>query len=120
MRVSIRTVDSTFFARNFQARVFSFAYLKRRTESSRIASFVFSLFVAPLVNEGYDDPSAGVTHQRGSVRLTGPKLRTFPFEASIIERYRPWESSPKEALVEIYLAGVGLRRVASCYRPCDD
>ncbi len=40
-----------------------------------------------------------------------PKLRTLPFETSIIERYRRQESSVEEALVEMYLAGVSVRRV---------
>jgi transposase-like protein len=40
-----------------------------------------------------------------------PKLRTLPFETAIIERYRRRESSVEEALVEMYLAGVSVRRV---------
>ncbi len=39
------------------------------------------------------------------------KLRTLPFETAIIERYRRKESSVEEALVEMYLAGVSVRRV---------
>ena len=35
----------------------------------------------------------------------------MPFETAIIERYRRRESSVKEALVEMYLAGVSVRRV---------
>ena len=34
-----------------------------------------------------------------------------PFETAIIERYRRRESSVKEALIEMYLAGVSVRRV---------
>ena len=40
-----------------------------------------------------------------------PKLRTLPFETAIIERYRRRESSVEEALMEMYLAGVSVRRV---------
>ena len=47
----------------------------------------------------------------GSVNLKVPKLRTLPFETAIIERYRRRESSVEEALMEMYLAGVSVRRV---------
>ncbi len=47
----------------------------------------------------------------GEVTLKVPKLRSVPFETSIIERYRRRESSVEEALVEMYLAGVSVRRV---------
>jgi transposase-like protein len=47
----------------------------------------------------------------GEVTLKVPKLRTLPFETSIIERYRRREASVEEALVEMYLAGVSVRRV---------
>jgi transposase-like protein len=47
----------------------------------------------------------------GEVTLTVPKLRTLPFETAIIERYRRRESSVEEALIEMYLAGVSVRRV---------
>lgn len=40
-----------------------------------------------------------------------PKLRHIPFDTAIIERYRRRESSVEEALVEMYLAGVSVRRV---------
>jgi transposase-like protein len=40
-----------------------------------------------------------------------PRLRSLPFETQIIERYRRRESSVEEALVEMYLAGVSVRRV---------
>ena len=42
----------------------------------------------------------------GEVTLRVPKLRSLPFETTIIERYRRRESSVEEALVEMYLAGV--------------
>lgn len=47
----------------------------------------------------------------GEVNIKMPKLRTLPFETAIIERYRRRESSVEEALVEMYLAGVSVRRV---------
>ena len=47
----------------------------------------------------------------GEVTLQVPRLRNLPFETEIIERYRRRESSVEEALVEMYLAGVSVRRV---------
>jgi putative transposase len=47
----------------------------------------------------------------GEVQLRVPKLRNLPFETAIIERYRRREASVEEALVEMYLAGVSVRRV---------
>lgn len=66
--------------------------------------------------EGRKDTRAGhynrtIHTTSGEVKLKVPKLRTLPFETSIIERYRRRESSVEEALVEMYLAGVSVRRV---------
>ena len=67
-------------------------------------------------SEGRKDTRAGY-YQRalhtkaGEVELKVPKLRTLPFETAIIERYRRRETSVEEALVEMYLAGVSVRRV---------
>jgi transposase-like protein len=47
----------------------------------------------------------------GDVSLNVPRLRTLPFETAIIERYRRREESVEEALMEMYLAGVSVRRV---------
>jgi putative transposase len=47
----------------------------------------------------------------GEVELKIPKLREARFETAIIERYRRRESSIEEALMEMYLAGVSVRRV---------
>lgn len=47
----------------------------------------------------------------GEVDIKMPKLRVLPFETAIIDRYRRRESSVEEALVEMYLAGVSVRRV---------
>ena len=47
----------------------------------------------------------------GEVELNVPKLRRATFETAIIDRYRRRESSVEEALMEMYLAGVSVRRV---------
>ena len=47
----------------------------------------------------------------GEVELKVSKLKGVPFETAIIERYRRRESSVEEALIEMYLAGVFVRRV---------
>ena len=53
----------------------------------------------------------GLQTKAGEVSLKMPKLRKVPFETAIIDRYRRKESSVEEALVEMYLAGVSVRRV---------
>jgi len=47
----------------------------------------------------------------GDVKLEVPKPRRQTFETAIIERYQRHESSVEEALIEMYLAGVSVRRV---------
>ena len=47
----------------------------------------------------------------GEVTLHMPRLKGITFETAIIERYRRRESSVEEALIEMYLAGVSVRRV---------
>lgn len=47
----------------------------------------------------------------GEVDLKVPKLKGVKFETAIIERYRRRESSVEEAMMEMYLAGVSVRRV---------
>src|SRR6201998_4516342 len=47
----------------------------------------------------------------GAVTLKIPKLRQQTFETAIIERYRRRESSVEESLIEMYLAGISVRRV---------
>ena len=49
----------------------------------------------------------------GTIDLKVPKLRHLTFESQIIQRYRRRECSVEEALVEMYLAGVSVRRVES-------
>lgn len=53
----------------------------------------------------------GLHTKAGEVRLKVPKLRQQKFETAIIERYKRRESSVEEALIEMYLAGVSVRRV---------
>ena len=55
--------------------------------------------------------SRNLTTTSGDVTLKAPRLKNVPFETAIIERYRRRESSVEEALIEMYLAGVSVRRV---------
>ena len=66
--------------------------------------------------EGRRDTRAGsyersLDTKAGPVKLKVPKLRRQTFETAIIERYQRRESSVEEALIEMYLAGVSVRRV---------
>ena len=47
----------------------------------------------------------------GEVEVKMPKLRKQTFETAIIERYCRRETSIEEAIVQMYLAGVSVRRV---------
>lgn len=47
----------------------------------------------------------------GKLKLKIPKLRGVQFETQIIERYKRRETSVEEALIEMYLAGVSVRKV---------
>jgi transposase-like protein len=67
-------------------------------------------------SEGRRDTRAGhyernLDTKAGRVKLKMPKLRKLTFETAIVERYRRRESSVEEALIEMYLAGVSVRRV---------
>ena len=53
----------------------------------------------------------GLETKAGKVNLNVPRLRKMSFETAIIERYKRRESSVEEALIEMYLAGVSVRRV---------
>ena len=53
----------------------------------------------------------GFETKAGKVKLKMPKLRNSTFETAIIERYKRREASVEEALIEMYLAGVSVRRV---------
>ena len=67
-------------------------------------------------SQGRQDTRAG-SYERslhtvaGEVNLKVPKLRRQTFETAIIERYRRRESSVEEALIEMHLAGISVRRV---------
>ena len=52
-----------------------------------------------------------LTTTSGDVTLRVPRLKGVTFETATIERYRRRESSVEEALIEMYLAGVSMRRV---------
>ena len=52
-----------------------------------------------------------LTTTSGDVTLHVPQLKGVSFETAIIERYRRRESSVEEALIEMYMAGVSVRRV---------
>ena len=52
-----------------------------------------------------------LTTTSGDVTLHVPRLKGITFETAIIERYRRRESSVEEALIEMYLVGVSVRRV---------
>lgn len=67
-------------------------------------------------SEGRQDTRAGSYTRKlhtkaGEVKLKVPRLRSLPFETQIIERYKRRESSVEESLIEMYLAGVSVRRV---------
>ena len=51
------------------------------------------------------------TTTTGDVKLHVPKRKGVQFETAIIEHYRRRECSIEEALIEMYLAGVSVRRV---------
>ena len=55
--------------------------------------------------------TTGISQRRLRVTLHVPRLKGISFETAIIERYRRRESSVEEALIEMYLAGVSVRRV---------
>ena len=55
--------------------------------------------------------AAVITTTSGDITLHMPRLKGVSFETLIIERYRRRESGVKEALIEMYLAGVSVCRV---------
>jgi transposase-like protein len=65
------------------------------------------------IRQGYRSGhyNRNLTTTSGDVTLKMPRLKGVPFETAIIERYRRRESSVEEALIEMYLAGVSVRRV---------
>jgi transposase-like protein len=70
-----------------------------------------AISAAPHVAIPAPATTSAACRKAGEVRLRVPKLRRQTFETAIIERYRRRESSVEEALIEMYLAGVSVRRV---------
>ena len=75
-------------------------------------------FVQSVMNEqrGAKTPVQAITieilkPEQGQSQLQVLKLRQLSFETAIIERYKRREASVEEALIEMYLAGVSVRRV---------
>ena len=67
-------------------------------------------------SEGRRNYRSGHYHRKlltgaGELDIAVPKQRLAPFETAIIKRYRRRESSVEESLIEMYLAGVSVRRV---------
>ena len=56
-----------------------------------------------------------LTTTSGDVTLHMPRLKGVSFKTAIIERYRRRESNVEEALIEMYLAGVSVRRVVGTF-----
>ena len=54
---------------------------------------------------------SGLHTKAGEVRLKVPRLRKLTLETTIIECYRRREASVPEALIEMYLAAVSVRRL---------
>ena len=63
------------------------------------------------LNELLEAEAQKLTTTSGDVILHVPRLKGIPFETAIIERCRRRESGVEEALIEVYLAGVSVRRV---------
>ena len=80
-----------------------------RKDYSREAS-VLTEDVVAFVKRCLDE-DRNFTTTSGDVTLHVPRLKGVSFETAIIERYRRRESSVEEALIEMYLAGVSVRRV---------
>ena len=70
-------------------------------------------YVRGEVRQGYRSGryDRTLTTISGNVTLHVPRLKGVSFETAIIERYRRQESCVEEALIEMYLAGVSVRRV---------
>ena len=69
------------------------------------------------------DTRAGSCHRKlltkaGEVDLKVPRLRSLPFETEIIRRYQTKQSSVEEALIEMNLAGVSVRRWRTSRKRC--
>ncbi len=67
-------------------------------------------------SDARSDTRAGSYHRKlhtkaGQVDLKVPRLRNSTLDTVIIERYRRRESSVEESLIQMYLAGVSVRRI---------
>jgi putative transposase len=89
-----------------------------RSLSGGIVASFFSLCNAQRYERSEDrkDTRAGSYSRKlqtraGELEIKAPKLRNLTFETAIIERYRRRETSVEEALLEMCLAGVSVRRV---------
>ena len=75
-------------------------------KTGRIRSRIMPLGLRPAPGA-----TAQICERFFTLSLKIPKLRRQTFETAIIERYRRRESSVEQALIEMYLAGVSVRRV---------
>ena len=91
------------------------AYLKEHLGIIAAIVLLFAVFGAVFreARRGYRSGhyDRNLTTTSGDVTLHVPRLKGISFETAIIERYRRRESSVEEALIEMYLAGVSVRRV---------
>ena len=83
--------------------------LKKETESLTQAARYERSEARQGYRSGHYDRN--LTTTSGDVTLHVPRLKGVSFETAIIERCRRRESSVEEALIEMYLAGVSVRRV---------
>ena len=58
-----------------------------------------------------DTTSGGFTTTSGQVTLKMPKLKGMRFATAVIERCKRHETSVEEAIIEMYLTGVSIRRI---------
>jgi hypothetical protein len=67
--------------------------------------------VSDVTNVSSSDQDLNDCHTGCGKGVNRLPLRSLPSETAIIERYRRRESSVEEALIEMYLAGVSVRRL---------
>lgn len=58
-----------------------------------------------------DTTSGGFTTTSGQVTLKMPKLKSMRFATAVIERCKRHETNVEEAIIEMYLTGVSIRRI---------
>ena len=93
---------STQFGRFWRTRLAVYSKLTQASRNERSES-----------RQGYRSGhyDRNLTTTSGDVTLHVPRLKGVSFETAIIEHFRRRESSVEEALIEMYLAGVSVRRV---------